>query len=41
MVFERTKNEILIRLLSNVDTNGLQKLVDYLSYSKSKIKSKK
>jgi len=42
MLIEITKNKVTIRLPSYVDTEGLQRLVDYLSYkdvlSKSKAK---
>ena len=36
MLIERTKDQVIIRLPSNVDTEGLQRLVDYLSYKESK-----
>lgn len=32
MLIERTSNEVIIRLPSYVDTEGIQRLVDYLSY---------
>ena len=32
MVIERTDTEVIIRLPSTVDTEGLQRLVDYLTY---------
>lgn len=32
MTIERTNDEVIIRLPSNVDTTGLQNLVDYLTY---------
>jgi uncharacterized membrane-anchored protein len=32
MIITRTDKEIIIRLPSNVDITGLQKLVDYLTY---------
>ena len=32
MVIERTNNEIIIRLPAYVDTDGLQNLIDYLTY---------
>lgn len=40
MLIERTKNEVIIRLPSYVDTQGLQRLVDYLSYKEVTSKSK-
>lgn len=32
MLIERTNDEVIIRLPSSVNTEGLQRLVDYLSY---------
>lgn len=40
MLIERTSNEVIIRLPSYVDTEGLQRLVDYLSYREATAKSK-
>jgi hypothetical protein len=40
MEIERTNKEIIIRLPSYVDTNGLQRLVDYLTYKEATAKSK-
>ncbi|MEO6833250.1 MAG: hypothetical protein ABI378_12005 [Chitinophagaceae bacterium] len=40
MVIERTSNEIIIRLPLNVDTEGLQRLVDYLTYKEATAQSK-
>ena len=40
MIIERTKNEVIIRLPAYVKTNGLQRLVDYLSYKEATEKSK-
>lgn len=40
MVIERTSKEVIIRLPSNVDTKGLQSLVDYLTYKEATSKSK-
>jgi hypothetical protein len=40
MVIQRTDSEIIIRLPSYVDTNGLQSLVDYLTYKEATDKSK-
>ena len=40
MLIERTTKEVIIRLPSYVNTEGLQKLVDYLSYKEATAKSK-
>ncbi len=40
MLIERTSNEVIIRLPSYVDTEGLQRLVDYLIYKEVTSKSK-
>lgn len=40
MLIERTNNEVIIRLPSYVDTEGLQRFVDYLSYKEATAKSK-
>jgi hypothetical protein len=40
MVIERTSKEVIIRLPSYVDTTGLQRLVDYLTYKEATSKSK-
>lgn len=40
MLIERTNNEVIIRLPSYVDTEGLQRLIDYLSYKEATSKSK-
>jgi hypothetical protein len=40
MLIERTSNEVIIRLPSYIDTEGLQRLVDYLSYREATSKSK-
>ena len=40
MIIERTNKEVIIRLPSYVDTKGLQRLVDYLSYKEATSKSK-
>ena len=40
MLIERTNNEVIIRLPSYVDTEGLQRLIDYLSYKELLSKSK-
>lgn len=39
MEIERTNKEIIIRLPSYVDTEGLQRLVDYLTYKEATAKS--
>ncbi len=39
MVIERTKDEIIIRLPSNIDTEGLQNLINYLTYREATEKS--
>ncbi len=40
MLIERTNNEVIIRLSSDVDTEGVQRLIDYLSYKEATSKSK-
>ena len=40
MVIERTSKEVIIRLSSSVNTDGLQRLVDYLTYKEATAKSK-
>ena len=40
MVIERTNKEVIIRLPSYVDTEGLQRLVDYLTYKEATARSK-
>lgn len=40
MLIERTSNEVIIRLPSYVDTEGLQRLIDYLSYKEATSKAK-
>lgn len=39
MVIERTNKEVIIRLPSYVDTDGLQSLIDYLTYAEATSKS--
>ncbi len=39
MVIERTKDEIIIRLPTYIDTNGLQNLINYLTYKEATDKS--
>ncbi len=40
MIIARTDKEVIIRLPSSVDTTGLQRLVDYLTYKEVTSKSK-
>ncbi len=40
MLIERTSDEVIIRLPSYVDTEGVQRLVDYLSYKEATARSK-
>jgi hypothetical protein len=40
MIIERTAKEVIIRLPSYVDTTGLQRFVDYLSYKEATAFSK-
>lgn len=40
MLIERTNTEVIIRLPATVDTEGLQRLVDYLSYKEATSRSK-
>ena len=40
MLIERTSNEVIIRLPTTVDTTGLQRLVDYLTYKEATANSK-
>jgi hypothetical protein len=35
MIIERTAKEVIIRLPSYIDTTGLQRFVDYLSYKEA------
>ena len=39
MIIERTSEEVIIRLPSYVDTDGLQGLLDYSSYREATAKS--
>ena len=39
MQIERTTNEIIIRLPSYVKTDGIEKLIDYLTYSEATSRS--
>lgn len=40
MLIERTLKEVIIRLPASVDTTGLQRLVDYLTYKEATANSK-
>jgi hypothetical protein len=40
MLIERTNDEIVIRLPSYVDTEGVQRLINYLTYKEAVSKSK-
>jgi len=40
MLIERTRDEIIIRLPSYVDSKGLDRLVDYLRYKEATARSK-
>jgi hypothetical protein len=40
MQIERTSDEIVIRIPSYVDTQGLQRLIDFLTYREATAKSK-
>ncbi len=40
MLIERTSQEVIIRLPASVDTTGLQRLVDFLTYKEATANSK-
>jgi hypothetical protein len=40
MLIERTNREVIIRLPASIDTTGLQRLVDYLTYKEATSNSK-
>lgn len=40
MLIERTNREVIIRLPASVDTMGLQRLIDYLTYKEATANSK-
>ncbi len=40
MIIERANNEIIIRIPDNVDTEGIQRVIDFLIYKESTSKSK-
>ena len=35
MLIERTSQEVIIRIPASVDTTGLQRLIDYLTYKEA------
>jgi hypothetical protein len=39
MLIERTKDEVIIRLPAYVNTDGLQRFIDYLCYKEATTKS--
>jgi len=39
MVIERTNNELIIRLPADINTEDLQRLIDYLTYKEATAKS--
>ena len=40
MIIERRDSEIIIRIPGNVDTDGLQRIIDFLNYRESTVNSK-
>ncbi|PZX47463.1 hypothetical protein [Algoriphagus chordae] len=40
MIIERTDDEVIIRLPSNINTEGLQNLIDFLTYKEATADSK-
>lgn len=40
MLIERTSEEVIIRIPASVDTTGLQRLIDYLTYKEATANSK-
>lgn len=40
MLIERTNNEVIIRLPSHVNIDGVQQIIDYLIYKEATSKSK-
>lgn len=40
MLIERTSTEVIIRIPAYVDTTGLQRIVDYLTYKEATANSK-
>ncbi len=39
MIIERTDNEIILRLPSNIDTIGFQRIINYLKYKEATVDS--
>lgn len=39
MIIERTNNEIILRLPSNIDTIGFQRIISYLKYKEATVNS--
>lgn len=39
MIIERTSNEIILRLPSNIDTIGFQRIISYLKYKEATVNS--
>ena len=39
MIIERTDKEVIIRLPADINVDGLQRLIDYLSYKEVTVKS--
>lgn len=40
MLIERTSSEVIIRLPASIETIGLQRLIDYLTYKEATVDSK-
>ena len=40
MLIERTSQEVIIRIPASVDTTGLQRLIDFLTYQEATASSK-
>ena len=40
MLIERTSEEVIIRIPASVDTTGIQRLIDYLTYKEATANSK-
>ncbi len=40
MLIERTSEEVIIRIPASVDTTGIQRLIDYLTYKEATKNSK-
>lgn len=39
MIIERTDNEIVLRIPSNIDTIGFQRIINYLKYKEATVNS--